>query len=211
MRTFTSGAQKHKNCCETPPTLGLVVCLPEVVVREMVGDFRDKAAEMVQRVEKIQRDSDKYRLQFPSPGIDLKAEVAAYEKRFRDTLEQYQVRVLPVPNVGIEHLLDWGIARHRPFVENGRGIFDALIWASIVELRHQTPNEQFAVITNDKAFADSQGEQIHPDLLGDLGATGVQTQTRTDAAPDDLGLLPLAPAVELHNDIPSFYENWSKR
>ena len=195
------------------PTRDLVVCVPEVVVREMVADFReDTVNKTVKRLQDVYQEANHLQLLVSPdiPAIDLAAEVRAYEKRFRALLKKRKVKVLLLPSITVEQLLERGISRRKPFKKDGQGMFDALIWESVVELWRQDPNQQYALITEDKDYADGEGAQIHPDLLADLGAVGIEARITMSAADRDLPRT-LGSYPELHKSIQRFNEDWSNR
>src|SRR3990172_5235475 len=192
---------------------GLTVCVPEVVVREMVKHFREQPESILQRLQDVHRGMDRLQLQLGStlPVIDVDGVVKEFEERFRERLNEHKVKVLPLPGVNVEQLLHLRISRRRPFKNDGRGMFDALIWESVVELWRQYPDEQYAVITEDKDYEDTEGERIHPDLLADLGAEGIAAPNRTTSEADSDLPRNIGPYFELHKSIQSFNEDWSRR
>jgi hypothetical protein len=191
---------------------GLEVCVPEVVIMEMTADFRERAEERLRNVlARLTRDDAS-----TSPVIDVEKEVEEYQLGLNAQLEQLKVRVLPVPrSISVQELLERGIRRRKPFKGNGRGLFDALIWGSVVELWRNAPIRYIAMITGDPDYADKKYEdpnnaRLHPDLLDDLGIPSLEAQSIVDyeTVPENTGN---AGRAELHKSIQAFNADWRRR
>lgn len=150
---------------------GIVVCLPEVVVREMIEHFREQMERTLQAAEKSGRDLARLRLQEPATQAagDLQMEVAAYGTRLRAILAEHDVLVLPLPNANASALLPRNLTHRKPFKADGKGLNDVLIWESILELCSGSSRPIAVVTGNIKDFADPLDDLVlHLDLQADL-------------------------------------------
>lgn len=156
---------------------GWVVCVPEVVVQEMVADYREQMGSTLHAVDKHLRDLARLRAIAPAtePAGDLDAEVLAYETRLRALLEEQNVLVLPIPATTAATLFERNRDHRKPFKSDGRGLNDALLWESVLELR-QKGDRPIALITGDNDFAEPRVEPVvlHSDLQDDLDQIGLK-------------------------------------
>ena len=94
--------------------------------------------------------------------------MAAYEKFLRGKITA-NGKIVPIPDVSHQKLVDRVIRKKKPFRGNGKGYQDALIWETILELTQKDGFESLALITgNTEDFADKNKEELHPDLISDL-------------------------------------------
>lgn len=171
----------------------LVVCIPEVVVLEMVTHRK-------RRIESAQRDLENAREKlggFLSRDVptdvtagEVDDSVAKFETEFRTLLQARGMRVIGMPAAAsdIRVLLARDFANRKPF-NSGRGMRDALIWESVLELCAGETRPLALITKNTKDFADPSGDLLHSDLRADLEAVGFP--------PDD---------AELHQTIRGFNE-----
>ncbi|MBI4212843.1 MAG: DUF4935 domain-containing protein [Chloroflexi bacterium] len=180
---------------------GWVVCIPEVVIEEMVADYREA---MDKAIRKNRRGLDLAALRTDRGtelGIELETEVDEYRRKLDDLLKEREVRVLNLPEVATRELFERNRGRRRPFKSDGRGtgLNDVLIWMSILEL-YENADAPIALITGDGDYAEArvQPAVLHPDLLADLRlpTAGVQQEVNMEEGFN----------IELHQTIKGFIE-----
>jgi hypothetical protein len=156
---------------------GLEICLPEIVVQEMVAHCRRTIEQALRDARKANEKLGK----LLSREVDLGAEQSdvdqvslRVEPQFRALLAQKAVRVLPMPAISsaVQLLVDRDLAHRKPFKTNGQGMRDALIWESILELCRGATRPVALISANKDDFGDSTGEALHVELLEDLAEVG---------------------------------------
>ena len=151
------------------------LCVPEVVVEEIVRKYLQDYAGAITARNRVNRIAGVIGSTLPN----LESEETA-ESRYRDALskrlKELGARVLKLPKIGVDEVLERDLAERRPFDEKGRGFRDALIWESILSDMgdHEEP---VALISNDGGFtAPGGGEggktELHDDLADDLESAG---------------------------------------
>lgn len=174
-RDFHLANAATQRLLEEAPAHGMVVCLPEIVIQEMLDDFRDQLEGALQSFEKSRRDLSRLRQSdLPlEPPEDLGQEMSAYENRLRAILSEHSVQVLPIPKVDASALFPRQLAHRRPFKLDGKGLNDVLIWESIVELCVDSSRPIALITGNSKDFADPLDDLVlHTDLQDDLKDIG---------------------------------------
>lgn len=168
------------------------VCLPEVVVREMANQFRERWSEARDRYETALRDLERLIGRTISDRVqagEIDAAAGRYEIELRRAILGYGVQIEPIPSelTGVEALLQRDLGRRKPFGDrkitdqrrNRRdrgGMRDALIWESVLALCNRERRSLAIITDNSDDFANAQGDQLHEDLLTDLADTGVDRQ-----------------------------------
>ncbi len=163
------------------PGVHLQVCVAEVVVLEMVAHYRAALAGELKKQE-LARQQLSGLVQRPVvPGVppeDLDSLVAEFETKFRIYLAKSGVRLLPMPAAysDVRILLDRDLARRKPFTE-GKGMRDALLWESVLELCANSQRPLVVISPNTRDFADKAGGVLHDDLLADLAGIGLPRES----------------------------------
>ncbi len=153
--------------------------VPDLVVREAVGRFRDdlhgRAVAVATACDKL---GDLVAAPRP-PVVEVDVEIAAYENELRSRLDDAGGEVPSLPDVDLLALTQNAVDRRRPFDDKGSGFRDALLWKVVLTTVREDFSEAVALVSNDnKAFADtpkSPTPSLHPDLaveLVDVGFSG---------------------------------------
>lgn len=151
------------------------LCLPEVVVKEITRHYLEAYARAISGRKKVNRIAGLVGNELPElEPIDIATE--KYRSALQNRLEELHARVLEVPDIGADALLERDLAERRPFDAKGRGMRDTLIWESILN-DIEKHDEDIALITDDDGFASQvtkKGSEIelHPDLADDLETAG---------------------------------------
>lgn len=151
------------------------LCVPKVVVEEITRKYLQDYASAISARKKANRIVGVIGSELP----ELESAETA-ESKYRDALakrlEELGARVLNLPDIGVDELLDRDLAERRPFDEKGRGLRDAVIWESILS-DMQSHDEEVALISNDGDFSSPRSDQagkaeLHGDLRDDLDSAG---------------------------------------
>lgn len=159
---------------------GHTVCVPEIVVLEMVKHFREDLEVAVHDVDRhLRRAGEVLRLSvgIPAELVDQDAAVSRYEQWLRQHLVQDRrclIQLIPAAARDGLHLIQRDLAGRRPFSEGGRGMRDTVLWLSVLELLGSSISNVALISANTKDFcADSNSSgQLHDDLLADLESRG---------------------------------------
>jgi predicted nucleic acid-binding protein len=180
----------------------LAVLVPELVIREAVGVYRRhlKASQRelhraLKRRRQLQAGAPDPALEAVDTSVDVDVAAANYSSRLRQVLERAGVRVLPLPQVDHDRLIEDALQGRKPFDQEGHdGYRDALIWHSVLEVAASF-SKVVVVSANHKDFAESSDdpEQLAHDLVDDVSAL-CQCGGR-------------APAVSLRKDLASVIAN----
>ena len=105
------------------PTFHL--CLPMIVVREMVNHFREDLEEANRRLTAALQGVDRLlgrQTGIPLTSSQMAAEVNAFQGRFAALLNRYDVHVEDVPTslAGVEFLVERDLRRRKPFSDQRR-------------------------------------------------------------------------------------------
>ncbi|MER8011085.1 PIN domain-containing protein [Streptomyces sp. NPDC094149] len=187
--------------------------IPEVVVREVVRLHARKLEEAIRKMRTGLSEVRNLRL---DEGIipdrkkleqEVRAKAADYEVRLRSTLVGAGVKILPLPSVPHEVLLERAMNEEKPFRLKARdpenkgpdGYRDALIWLSIAEAASTLTDSDLLlfVTANHADFCEGNNEDVSlsPILLADLPSPGPIVQRRATLQ-EALESLPVTPEAE---------------
>ena len=175
--------------------LGLLV--PELVIREAVRVYRRqlKAAQRdlhraLRQRRQLQAGAPDAVLERVNTTVDVAAAAAEYDSRLRQVLGRARARVLPLPGIDHERLVEDALQGRKPFDHEGhKGYRDALIWHSVLEAAPSF-SRVILVSANHTDFAESSSdpEQLAPELVDDVsalrrgGAPALDVSLRKDLA-----------------------------
>jgi len=143
-----------------------VLAMPEAVLRELPRQFREQlesAASKVQKGANTLRDLGIDLGELPIPATQLAS--GRYERRLREALAARNVPIEPIPDRKVEEFFDAANARRRPFGLEGKGLKDAVIWRTVLDLAKQG---EVILISNDGDFEGDSPNQLHDHLREDL-------------------------------------------
>ena len=154
--------------------IGGKVCVPEIVVDEVVNAFREATLALAENLGKVSRryaDLLDVPLTASLASTDVEEAVGKYRQKLQHAIEQVG-SVLPYPEVTHEELVRRDLSRRKPFSETGKGYRDALIWHSILGLAEGRSDDQVIVVTgNTTDFG--KGPDVHEHLQQDLAARSI--------------------------------------
>jgi hypothetical protein len=151
--------------------IGLTLAVPQIVVSETIKKFEETMEAAVRAVDeqcrKLTRLIPGSEVKSPLSGSATADAVRDYETFLRSKLAENRVRILPYPQLSHMEVVGRDLARKKPF-GGPSGYRDFLIWQSVVNAYRSTGDEVVLITQNTKDFASS--DQLHDDLLSDLGA-----------------------------------------
>jgi predicted nucleic acid-binding protein len=165
--------------------------LPPTVLAETLRQAREAAAERTRQLKSAFRRSD---AQSNVNGDAVRAAINEYtdavigeaETALGLLLAHPAVTVLDQATVLAEDLVARELDRRRPFLDKSAGSVgfrDAMIWFSMVEHFNVLSEDHIVILTNDGGFLANDRQSLHPDLLDDLDAWGIE-RSRVHTQPD---------------------------
>jgi predicted nucleic-acid-binding protein len=152
--------------------------IPEVILEEAIRHFSEAYEESENSYDSINallqnigRELD------PIPNKD--EAVALFRKRLLERINELDAKLLPLPSVGIQEVLERDLKAKRPFDRKGRGLRDTLIWHNILD-ELNIHDEQIALISTDGDFEQNKKDKtndpvLHNDLQEELANLGFST------------------------------------
>ncbi len=185
---FHLSGRETKRLLAEAPVNNLVVCVSEIVVKEMARHFRKELSKTRKDFDTVSAKLAHYLESEPDRvlGADtVNNAIEDYERSFRERLEQHGVQIIPLSGAALDarEVLNRYVGGRRPFRESGVGLTDTLMWMSVLEMCRQGPRSVALVTNNTKDFADESGEWLHPHLLEELRLVGIPTGETLDEVP----------------------------
>lgn len=169
--------------CQSIELIDGEVCIPEVVMREVINKYKEKLTSISLETDKAlksySRLTGKIIKDNPISKKEVENEAKTFESYFRERVEELGIKVLPISTVPHDDVIARDLARRKPFTIEGKGYRDTLIWESILEiLDHakdlfEAPTVIF-VNKNYKDFCEDKTNNLHSDLVIDLVAKGLK-------------------------------------
>jgi len=168
------------------------LCVPEIVVREMVNQFQEALTAAHERLAAAERELGNLLGRAISQRVDANAIRSAgvrYDAELREILASHGVSIEPLPAelACVELLLQRDLGRRKPFGDrkssdrrsNRRdrgGMRDALIWETVLKLCRQERRSLALITDNTDDFADDSKKRLHQHLLRDLHELHIQPE-----------------------------------
>jgi len=152
--------------------------IPEIVQQEVVASYR---RDLRESYEKLQRQASQLKSMCFSGNakvetdLDVEKEVSAYEAHIQSLIAGQKVQLLPYQDTFMREVVRRLTERIRPASPKGEESRDVIIWLSIKEFLKDTPKKEASFISTDSsAFAAERSTKLHPDLVAELSADGLQ-------------------------------------
>lgn len=182
---------------EASKRLGYELVIPEVVVDEIVNQYRRELESahgtFVKGLSQLRKLADvKSKFQF-EPENFINEQCIAFEAAYQQRLKELGITILSYPSVTHKLMVVKELKRIKPFREDSKGYRDALIWETVKEnlIPSKRLFDECQVIflsENTKDFGD--GAKLHPDLEKELEDIGFTWEV-----------------VELVSDVDAFFKN----
>ncbi len=159
---------------------GVPVLTCEVVIQEAVNKYREELSKTIteasRSIGKLERMTSQG-LIYAVTDEQQERWRQLYEISIRAIFEGDGCKVLPLPEVPHQQILDRCLRGARPYGAGAKDSYrDTLIWYSILEAVKSDPDDQVLFVTqNHTDFAESREKQawLHPDLIVDLVDLGI--------------------------------------
>lgn len=158
--------------------LGYDVCVPEVVVDEIVSHYKDELAEAYDTYFKGVSKLKKLLPEMPKSIISeasIEEQLQKFRVQYETELQAKNIKILPYPNVAHKSIVAKELDKKKPFKDSQKGYRDSLIWETVkselIPVKDLFDECQILLLTrNTKDFADKNG--LHQDLKDELLALG---------------------------------------
>ena len=190
--------------------LGMKVCIPEIVIDEVFGNFKEKLAEAKTALKKPTK-LVKSLVDIEFPDIPVEDLSNQFQTWFLSLLKDNAVEILPYPDIVPKELVTKAYTKVKPFKATGGGHKDYLVWETIKAniLGKQTSPPYIFVNHNTSDFAEKVEDGsivLHSELAKQIGeaAPNLTYYTSLSTVFDDV----LAPKLEHFNlsDIPTLLD-----
>ena len=154
--------------------LGYDVCVPEVVVDEIVSHYKDELLEAHDTYNKGVSKLKKLLLEMPKSIISeltVEDQLQKFREQYESELQAKNIKILPYPNVDHKSIVAKELDKKKPFKDSQKGYRDSLIWETVkselIPAEDLFDECQILLLTrNIKDFADASG--LHKDLKDEL-------------------------------------------
>lgn len=161
--------------CSSCERLNHRVFIPEVVIDEMVKQYRDEVNECTEQINNALNKLKKRNVQIQLQSIDSALITSGYERKLRDRINILGIHVIPYPKTTHKEMVARELNRRKPFKDSTKGYRDSLIWESIKEYCKQVPKRDDIVFLTENSddFASKDKKTFHPDLIEDCVNAGI--------------------------------------
>jgi len=164
------------------PSQGFQICVPEVVIQEMVSHCRQQVVTTRKNVDDARRFLTRLlgrEVVHVYTDDELRRADRAYETRLRRLLRERGVRMLPLPTgtVSSRSILRRHQLKRKPFKQDGQGLPDVFLWESVLALCRREPRPVALITANPQDFAIDRREhrdELHAHLVDDLADLGIE-------------------------------------
>ena len=154
--------------------LGYDVCVPEVVVDEIVSHYKDELLEAHDTYNKGVSKLKKLLPEMPKSIISeltVEDQLQKFREQYEGELQAKNIKILPYPNVDHKSIVAKELDKKKPFKDSQKGYRDSLIWETVkselIPAKDLFDECQILLLTrNIKDFADASG--LHKDLKDEL-------------------------------------------
>ena len=154
--------------------LGYDVCVPEVVVDEIVSHYKDELLEAHDTYNKGVSKLKKLLPEMPKSIISeltVEDQLQKFREQYEGELQAKNIKILPYPNVDHKSIVAKELDKKKPFKDSQKGYRDSLIWetvkSEVIPAKDLFGECQILLLTrNIKDFADASG--LHKDLKDEL-------------------------------------------
>ena len=158
--------------------LGYDVCVPEVVVDEIVSHYKDELLEAHDTYNKGVSKLKKLLPEMPKSIISeltVEDQLQKFREQYESELQAKNIKILPYPNVDHKSIVAKELDKKKPFKDSQKGYRDSLIWETVkselIPAKDLFDECQILLLTrNTKDFADASG--LHQDMKDELLALG---------------------------------------
>lgn len=145
--------------------------VPEIVVLEAKNKFREEIQKCMSNLGKINRMLPPGMERVPIPDHENVAQ--EYSKWLDARLVELNAEIIGHSDVSHDAIVKRALSGRKPFRKSGKGYQDTLLWEIILRHVASPDDTTFFVTGNYDDFADDSHEQLHADLMADLGVANL--------------------------------------
>lgn len=176
---YKLSGQRILKLYEASKRLGYELVIPEVVVDEIVNQYRRDLeatySTFIKGLSQIRKLTElKNKFNFETPDY-IDDQCSAFQTAYLQRIKELGIIILPYPKVAHKAMVAKDLKRIRPFREDSKGYRDALIWETVKE--NLIPSKRLfdecqiiLLSENTKDFGD--GGKLHGDLAAELEDIG---------------------------------------
>lgn len=172
---YTLSKPRITALCSTCASLDHIVFIPDVVVDELVKQYKEEVCAYAEQFNKVLNQMNRRGVSVPATPLDKQALTSKYETTLRAKIASLGIRIIGYPKTAHKDIVARELCKRKPFKDSSKGYRDSLIWESIKE-HCKSINKSIEVIflsENSDDFAGKDKLTFHQDLLEDIDAIGI--------------------------------------
>lgn len=163
---------------ESAQKLNHQICIPMVVVDELVNQYQTEIQEKANAYNKALKSLSHMRTPLAYSKLDVQKEKDTYKEWMKLELATKKAQILPYPGTKHEFLVLKELRQLKPFLNSEKGYRDALIWETVKEHKKNIGNDILIFISeNTNDFANKSKDNFHANLIAELNDEGLDTNT----------------------------------
>lgn len=166
--------------CSSNENLGYSVYIPDVVVDEMVKQYKEEIDGYADQYNQALNQLKKRKTLADISDFNSNTVTEKYEETLRNRIAELGIIVIPYPKTAHKEMVHRELSKRKPFKDSTKGYRDALIWESIKEHCLESKDAEIVFLTeNTDDFASKDKTTLHPDLISDCKALGYDVRNLT--------------------------------
>lgn len=161
--------------CSTCASLDHLVFIPDVVVDELVKQYKEEVYAYAEQINKALNQMNRRGVPIGVTAIDKQALTSGYEATLRTKIASLGIHIIGYPKTAHKEMVARELCKRKPFKDGCKGYRDSLIWESIKEhcISIDKSIEVVFLSENSDDFAGKDKRTFHKDLLEDIDAIGI--------------------------------------
>ena len=155
------------------------VVIPEIVLEELLGLYKrelitrvSSAHKSIGELNQIIQDQLDWEV-----SVEIDKELEKYRNHLLEKFNSYYLDRLPYKNSYLQEIVQRSIQRIKPISAKGEEFRDSILWLSIIDYLKVNSRDEVVFISNNvKDFGNSDGTNLHQDLLEELNRNKVKLQ-----------------------------------
>ena len=145
--------------------------LPEIVMDEVSGKYKEKLTDLKNNIEKINKEIDNLIGEEKQIKFDINQDLMAnnYKNSLQELFQSHEnMKTVPYPSTTHKEIANRAILKLKPFKENGKGYRDCLIWETIKSLLKENPDSNLIFVTANRSDFFDKNDNLSAVLIEDL-------------------------------------------
>ena len=158
--------------------LGYEVLIPEVVVDEIIHQYREELQEAHHKYLKGVRSLGRmgFEVKTATGEVFLEKTIKEKEKNYLKRLEELGFKILPYPSTKHNEIVKKELCGKKPFANSQKGYRDSLIWETVLEqlipVKDLLFDTQVLFLSSNTHDFAAKDNSLHPDLIEDFTNKG---------------------------------------